>query len=166
MKKRRNNIIEKIKNRIKPETKISVDLSIDIADQVRHLLKYGNNIKTQKKLAEILNKEESEISKWLSGLHNLTIDSIAKLTAALDHDIILTDLKARAKYERVIIIYNTQIIFVSDATEVSDSHNYELTDDKDNFLLDKGGNLFFSTEKNINNIGGTFNMTNKSNFEA
>ena len=36
---------------------------------------------TQKSLAESLDKKPSEISKWLSGNHNFTIRSLAKLEA-------------------------------------------------------------------------------------
>lgn len=38
---------------------------------------------TQKDLAEHLNKKPSEISKWLNGQHNFTLQSLAKLQAEL-----------------------------------------------------------------------------------
>jgi transcriptional regulator with XRE-family HTH domain len=95
----------RILNRIKPENKIFVDLNLEISRQVRHYLKSHGEIRTQKQLAERLQKEESEISRWLSGLHNLTLDSISKLTAAIGEDIILTDLQARAKYQQTIVVY-------------------------------------------------------------
>ena len=43
---------------------------------------------TQKELAARLDKSPSEISKWLSGNHNLTLRSIAKLEAELGTDLI------------------------------------------------------------------------------
>lgn len=43
---------------------------------------------TQKELAARLDKSPSEISKWLSGNHNLTLRSIAKLEAELGADLI------------------------------------------------------------------------------
>lgn len=36
----------------------------------------------QKEVADSLSKSEAEISKWLSGVHNLTLQSIFKLEAA------------------------------------------------------------------------------------
>ena len=48
---------------------------------------------TQKDLAEKLDKKPSEISKWLSGNHNLTLRSIAKLEAELGADIINVPVK-------------------------------------------------------------------------
>ena len=43
---------------------------------------------SQKELAARLEKSPSEISKWLSGNHNLTLRSIAKLEAELGTDLI------------------------------------------------------------------------------
>ena len=43
---------------------------------------------TQKNLAERLHKRPSEISKWLSGDHNFTLRSLAKLEAELGKEII------------------------------------------------------------------------------
>jgi transcriptional regulator with XRE-family HTH domain len=38
---------------------------------------------TQKELAKRMGKQESEVSKWVSGEHNFTLRSLAKLEAAL-----------------------------------------------------------------------------------
>jgi transcriptional regulator with XRE-family HTH domain len=92
----------RILKRSKPENKIFVDLGLDISNQVKYLLASHNSIRTQRALAEALGKEESEVSKWLSGLHNLTLESISKMSAVLGHNIIMTDLKARETYERKV----------------------------------------------------------------
>ena len=42
----------------------------------------------QKEFAEMLGKKPSEVSKWLTGLHNLTLKSITKMEFALDIDLI------------------------------------------------------------------------------
>lgn len=42
----------------------------------------------QKDIAEKLGKKPSEISKWLSGEHNLTIKSIMMLEVIIEEDII------------------------------------------------------------------------------
>ncbi len=42
----------------------------------------------QKKLAVIIDKRESEISKWLSGFHNFTLKTLMKLEEALECDLI------------------------------------------------------------------------------
>ncbi len=39
---------------------------------------------TQKDLANLLGKKESEISRWMTGTHNFTLRSIAKIEKALN----------------------------------------------------------------------------------
>lgn len=76
-----------------------VDYALAIAEQVRHYLAHSSDIKSQRELAEKLGKTESEVSRWLSGLHNISLESIAKLSAALGEDVIMTDIQAREKYQ-------------------------------------------------------------------
>ena len=56
---------------------------------------------SQKDLANALGKSEAEISKWLSGVHNLTLKSLTRLETVLGEDIITTPLSARKQYEKV-----------------------------------------------------------------
>jgi len=60
--------------------------------------KIGDGIKTKgwkkKDLAEALNKQPSEITKWLSGTHNFTSDTLWDIEDVLDIELIsLTDKK-------------------------------------------------------------------------
>jgi transcriptional regulator with XRE-family HTH domain len=73
------------------ESKIFVDKSIEIVDYIFQLLEQ-KGLK-QKDLAEKMGKTEAELSKILSGMHNLTLRSIAKLEAALEAPIICTPKK-------------------------------------------------------------------------
>lgn len=76
-----------------------VDINLDISQQVFALLEEkGWN---QSDLANALDKSNAEISKWLSGTHNLTLRSIAKMEAVLGADIIITPKKAAQKYKEV-----------------------------------------------------------------
>lgn len=63
------------------ETKIFVDKYADLVVLIQHILKEKGY--TQKLLAEKMDKTPSEIHKWLSGEHNFTLRSIAKLEAEL-----------------------------------------------------------------------------------
>ena len=65
-----------------------VQKNLDISQQVYTYLEEKGW--SQKDLAKALGKSEAEISKWLSGTHNLTLRSIAKMEAILGKDIILT----------------------------------------------------------------------------
>ncbi len=79
-------LFHKVLSEHKPESKIFVQKYVDIVERIYQILK-AKSI-TQKELAERMGKKESEISRWLSGEHNMTIKSIAKLEAALGVPII------------------------------------------------------------------------------
>lgn len=95
-----NKNFEEIKNNTPKDIQIFVDKSFDIADEVDFILE--NQGKSRANLATDLRKNESEISKWLSGLHNLTIKSVAKIEASLGETVLTTPSKERAKYEEAI----------------------------------------------------------------
>lgn len=97
MSKDKSKIVERLKAKILPENRIFVKKNLEISEQVTALLKEKNW--TQKELAIRLRKSESEVSKLLSGLHNLTLKSISKLEAELGSDIIVTPLEACKKYK-------------------------------------------------------------------
>ncbi|MDD6891344.1 MAG: helix-turn-helix transcriptional regulator [Bacteroidales bacterium] len=63
------------------EQKAGFELSFGRADRISEVLKARNL--TQKDLARQLHQRESEISKWLTGRHNFTVQTIAKIEAAL-----------------------------------------------------------------------------------
>jgi antitoxin component HigA of HigAB toxin-antitoxin module len=74
--------------RANPEHKAFVSKNLDVIEQVLQLMdKKGW---TQKTLAQQLDKSESEISKWLSGLHNFTFQAIVKLEQVLGTPILVT----------------------------------------------------------------------------
>lgn len=80
--------MEQIRKQTPPEVNKQMDLCVAIANRVFDILKErGMN---QRDLARTLGKTETEVSRWLSGTHNLTIATIAKLATALGDDIITT----------------------------------------------------------------------------
>lgn len=80
--------MQAIRETTPPEVKRQVDLSFQISNRVYELLEQKNM--SQKDLAKRLGKTETEVSRWLGGTHNLTLATIAKLSVALDDDIIQT----------------------------------------------------------------------------
>lgn len=66
---------------IPEEQKAEFELSFGIAERISEVLKAKNF--TQKNFANRLHKKESEISKWMTGRHNFTIQTIAKIETAL-----------------------------------------------------------------------------------
>lgn len=67
---------------------VYVSMIFDLAEQVKADMEtQGIN---RRELAKRLSKTEPEVSRWLSGLHNLTMQSVAKLATALQLDLFTT----------------------------------------------------------------------------
>ena len=63
------------------EQKAEFELSYAIAERISEVLQAKNL--TQKDFAQRLHKRESERSKWMTGRHNFTMQTIAKIETAL-----------------------------------------------------------------------------------
>ena len=66
---------------IPEEQKAEFELSFGIAERISEILKMKNL--TQTGCSNQLHKRESEISKWMTGRHNFTMQTIAKIEIAL-----------------------------------------------------------------------------------
>jgi transcriptional regulator with XRE-family HTH domain len=97
MSKDKNAVVERLRAKTKPENRIFVKKNLAISQQIEVLRK--DKGWSQKKLAKQLGKTESEVSRLLSGLHNITLKSLAKLEAVFGSDIIVTPLQACEKYK-------------------------------------------------------------------
>lgn len=71
---------------IPDERKAEFDLSFAIATRIDEILRRKGM--TQRELAQRLGKRESEVSKWLTGRHNFTTNTIARISLALGTSII------------------------------------------------------------------------------
>ena len=83
---KRNSIIEKRRAQIPDDIKRQVSLSFQIVDRIHHVLS-EKGLK-QKDLADMLGKNESEISKWMRGTHNFTIETLSSIESVLEEPII------------------------------------------------------------------------------
>ena len=81
-----NKILDEIRNTISPETKMQMELSVAIANRIYDILE--DKGMSQKDLAKKLGKTETEVSRWLSGTHNLTLATICKISAALEAEVV------------------------------------------------------------------------------
>ena len=68
------------------DLRLELDLSFAIANKIDAILKKKGM--TQKEFAKKMNKTEAEVSRWLSGTHNFTLKTIAKITAVLGESIV------------------------------------------------------------------------------
>jgi len=119
---KRNAIMEESRKLITPEIKQSVDFSIDIANRIFDILEMKKM--KQKDLANIMGKSEAEISKWLKGTHNFNIDTILKIQAMLDEDII--QVVKTSKFVEVLNWTDRLTIVLSGKdTSTSNSNNVE-----------------------------------------
>ena len=78
--------MDEIRKTMMPEMIIQTELSVSIANRIYECLEQRNM--TQKDLARMMGKTETEVSRWLSGTHNFTIATIAKITTVLGEAII------------------------------------------------------------------------------
>lgn len=76
-----NKLFKKALDQIQPETRVYVSLSMEIAARIDDLLQQKGW--TGADLARAFDKSPSEISRWLSGTHNFTLETLAKLEAVL-----------------------------------------------------------------------------------
>lgn len=82
----RSKVAGRIQEETPEEERIFVRQYTDIVLRINYILEAKGY--TQKDLADKLNKQPSEINKWLKGNHNLTLKTLAKLEAELGEPII------------------------------------------------------------------------------
>lgn len=71
---------------VSDRTRAEFNLSFEIADRIDAVLKHKGM--SQKDLALKMGKRESEISKWLTGRHNFTTNTLADISLALNEQIV------------------------------------------------------------------------------
>ena len=70
-----------------PELKAQLEMSFAIADRMDAILKERGM--TQKQFAHQIGRSEAEVSRWLSGTHNFTLSTLAKISVALGQNVLL-----------------------------------------------------------------------------
>ncbi len=81
-----NRIMDEIRSTISPEMKLQMELSVSIANRIYDILEAKGM--SQKDFARLMGKTETEVSRWLSGTHNLTMATICKISAALNAEVV------------------------------------------------------------------------------
>lgn len=81
-----NKLIVEIREAMSPEIKKQMELSVSIANCIYEILEEKEL--SQKDFARMMGKTKTEVSRWLSGTHNMTMSTIAKISTALGEDII------------------------------------------------------------------------------
>ena len=94
--------MEEIRQNTPVEVNKQVDLCYAIANRVFQLMEEKGM--KQRDLARAMGKTETEVSRWLSGTHNLTVATIAKMAAVLGDDIIMPTHSSHPYSERAVEI--------------------------------------------------------------
>lgn len=81
-----NEIFNQSVAEISEEVRREMELSFAISEKIDLLLKTRGL--TQKQFAKMVGKTEPEVCRWLSGRHNFTIRTLAKISIALETDIV------------------------------------------------------------------------------
>jgi len=77
-------LVQQMIDAVPEEQKKQLAFSNDISDRIDSIMKERGM--SQRELARITGKRPSEVTRWLSGTHNFTLATIAKLSVALNHD--------------------------------------------------------------------------------
>jgi transcriptional regulator with XRE-family HTH domain len=83
---KQSRIIDERRKHVSAETRERVALSFQIVDRIHEIL-VARGLR-QKDLAMMLGKSEAEISKWMRGTHNFTIDTIVAIEESLQAPIL------------------------------------------------------------------------------
>ena len=83
---KRNALMEECREFITPEIKEDIDFNIDVVNRIFDILEKRNM--TQREFAQLLGKNEAEISRWMQGTHNFTMKTIKKIEFKLGAQIL------------------------------------------------------------------------------
>ena len=101
---KRNSLLDKIRKVRAKYIDIFIDNSFDLSSRIQYLMDINGF--DQKDLAKKLNKNESEISKWMSGSHNYTIKTLAKIEDVLGNKLLsVCNEEEYLQNTEVVIIY-------------------------------------------------------------
>lgn len=81
-----NRMMDETRSSISPDMKLQMELSVSIANRIYEILEAKGM--SQKDFAHLMGKTETEVSRWLSGTHNLTMATICKISTALGEHVI------------------------------------------------------------------------------
>lgn len=112
--------MDEIRQTISPDMKIRMELSVAIANRIYSILEQRGL--SQKDFARMMGKTETEVSRWLSGTHNLTISTISKITSVLGEDIIVPATYSVSGYRRNYL-NNTQYLSDVDSPSYGSPQN-------------------------------------------
>ena len=83
---KKNALFEKHLESVSPEVKMEMDWSYAIVERINQAMKAKGL--TNRALAAIVGCNESQITRWTTGFPNFTLNALARLSVALETDLI------------------------------------------------------------------------------
>ena len=108
MEKKKNMITDWLDQHGNREVESFIAKNLAIVDQIHQVL--ADKGWSQADFAKAMDKRPSEVSKWLSGMHNLTLKSITKMETTLGMDLVHTKPKKEVEYGFVKFIENYEVL--------------------------------------------------------
>ncbi len=102
-----------------PEIDNYIEKNLALTEKILAILKEKKIKKVE--FAKMLGKKPSEISKWLTGMHNLTLKSITKMETVLEVDLINIQPKVEYKYVYLGSIKSDDILAEKDTDQYEES---------------------------------------------
>lgn len=106
---KRNSLLDKIRKVRAKYIDIFIDNSYDLSARIEYLMELKGF--DQKELARRLSKNESEISKWMSGSHNYTLKTLAKIEDVLENKLFTICNEENLKNKREIVIVYQEFLY-------------------------------------------------------
>lgn len=94
-------LLENISQEELEKTESKMHLAIKIAEAIK-VKGYAKN-----EFAKKINKNNSEISKWLSGTHNFTHDTLILLQKELDINLVNSEINAKVEIKNIQFVVKT-----------------------------------------------------------
>jgi len=108
----KNNIVSDwLQKNGKPEIEKLVEKNLAIANKIHNMLQ-ERGLKSSD-LSRMLNKQPSEISKWLTGTHTFTTKTITKIETVLGEDIIHVEAQKEFVYLKVMVKDQEQLQYMA-----------------------------------------------------
>lgn len=100
-KKFTNPLFEEILANVPKDISYEVDYLFDISGAIYDTLR--EHKLSQSDFAKLMGKKDAEISRWLQGTHNFTINTLAKISAVLKTDILKKAFSTEPFYKLLIV---------------------------------------------------------------
>lgn len=116
-------LIKKLMAEASPLEKMKNKSRVELACRIDDLIKERKHTYTE--FSKLVGKHPSEITKWVSGTHNFTMDTLVEIASALNIE--LTSLFNESKSK---VVYRTKVEIIAIAVEKSPyANNHYLNED-------------------------------------